>query len=74
MYIYTNSKHLKERFGATPISWYEKNMLDDVPPNSSKDSKMGPRTKQRKKKKVGACSLTRNTLRVRGHAGASGWD
>jgi hypothetical protein len=51
MYIYTNSKLLKERLGATPISWYEKNMLHDVPPNSSRDPKMGPGTKQRKKKK-----------------------
>jgi hypothetical protein len=30
MYIYTNSKLLEEWLGATPISWYEKNMLDDV--------------------------------------------
>jgi hypothetical protein len=46
MYIYTNSKLLKEQLGATPITWYEKNMLDDMPPNSSKDPKVGPRIKQ----------------------------
>jgi len=28
-----------------------------VSPNSSRDPKVGPRTKQQKKKKVGACSL-----------------
>jgi hypothetical protein len=44
----------------------------DMPPNSSRDPKVGPKVKQRKKKRVGACSLTHNTLGVRGHVGASG--
>jgi len=45
-----------------------------MPPNSSRDPKMGPKEKQQKKKKIGACSLTHNTLRVGGHVRASGWD
>jgi len=49
-------------------------MLDDAFPNSSKDPKVGPRTKQWKKKRVGACSLTCSILRVGGHVGVSGWD
>ncbi len=27
MYIYTNSKLLREQLGANPTTWYEKNML-----------------------------------------------
>jgi len=45
-----------------------------MPPNSSRDPKVGPRVKQYKKKKVGACSLTLNTSRVGGCAGVLGWD
>ncbi len=41
-------------------------------PNFSKDPKLGPRTKQRKKKRIGACSLTHNTLGVGGRARV--WD
>ncbi len=47
---------------------------NDMPPNSSKDQKVGPITKQWKKKRVGARSLTCNTPRVGGHARAPGWD
>jgi hypothetical protein len=46
----------------------------DVPLNSSIDPKVGPRTKQRKKKKVGARSLIYNTSEVGGHAKALRWD
>jgi len=42
--------------------------------NSSKDPKVGPKMKQQKKQKVGAHSLTHNTLGVGGCAGAPGWD
>jgi len=44
------------------------------PPNSSKDPKVGPKTKQWKKKKVEARSLTRSTSRVGERVGALGWD
>ncbi len=46
----------------------------DVPPNSSRDPKVGPRPKQWKKKKIGEHSLTRNTLGVGGRVRALGWD
>jgi hypothetical protein len=46
----------------------------DAPLNSSGDPKVGHRVKQRKKKRVGARSLTCSTLRVGGCVGASGWD
>ncbi len=36
--------------------------VHDVPPNSSRDSKVRPRTKQQKKKRVRACSLIHSTL------------
>jgi hypothetical protein len=47
-----------------------------MPPNSSRDPKVGPKAKQqkKKKKKVRAHSLIRNTSRVKGHVGALGWD
>jgi hypothetical protein len=38
----------------------------DAPPNFSKDPNVGPRTKQWKKKIIGACSLTRSTSRYEG--------
>jgi len=44
-----------------------------VPPNSSRDPKVGLRVKQWKKKKVGACSLIRSTLGVGGCVKASRW-
>jgi hypothetical protein len=47
-------------------------MFDGVPPNSLKDPKVGPRAKQRKKKKVGAHSLTHSTFGVGRHVGALG--
>jgi len=46
----------------------------DAPPNSSKDPRMGPKEKQQKKKRVGACSLTHNISRVGGHVKALKWD
>jgi hypothetical protein len=51
-----------------------KTYQSDVPPNSLKDPNVGPKTKQHKKKKVGAHSLTCNTLGVRRHARVLGWD
>jgi len=44
----------------------------DAPPNSLKDPNVVPRTKQQKKKKIGACSLIHNISRVGGCVGASG--
>jgi hypothetical protein len=46
----------------------------DMPPNSSKDPKVGPRTKHRKKKRVRAHSLIGNISGVGGRARAPGWD
>jgi len=46
--------------------------LVDAPPNSSRDPKVGPRVKQRKKKRVGAHFLTPNTSGVGRHARALG--
>jgi len=48
--------------------------MGDMPPNSSKDPKVGPKMKQQKKKRIGAHSLTRSTLGVGGRVGALGWD
>jgi hypothetical protein len=45
-----------------------------MPPNSSKDPKVGPKVKQQKNKKVGACFLTRTTSGVGGRARAPRWD
>jgi hypothetical protein len=44
------------------------------PPNSSRDPKVGPKTKQHKKKKVEARSLTHITSGVGGCAGNPRWD
>jgi hypothetical protein len=48
--------------------------INDMPPNSLRDPKVGSRAKQRNKKKVGARSLTRNTSRLGRCVGASRWD
>jgi len=45
-----------------------------MPPNSSRDPKVGRRMKQQKKNKVGAHSLTCSILGVGECAGALGWD
>jgi hypothetical protein len=45
-----------------------------APLNFSKDLKVGPKVKQRKKKKVGAHSLTCSTLKVGGGVGVPKWD
>jgi hypothetical protein len=47
---------------------------NDAPPNSARDPNVGRGLKQQKKKRVGACSLVHDISRVRGHAGALGWD
>jgi len=47
---------------------------NDASPNSSRDPNVGPKTKQQKKKKVGAHSLTRSTSGVKGCVRALGWD
>ncbi len=41
-----------------------------MPPNSSRNPKVVPKAKQQEKKKVGAHSLTQNTLGVRGRVEA----
>jgi hypothetical protein len=46
----------------------------DMPLNSSRDPKVGPRAKQMKKKSVGACSLIHSILGVGGRVRALGWD
>jgi len=46
----------------------------DMPPNSSRHPKVGPKAKQWKKKRIRAHLLTHNTLRVRGRAGALKWE
>jgi len=46
----------------------------NVPPNSSRDPKVGSKMEQRKNKKTRACSLTCNTSRVGRRARAPGWD
>ncbi len=48
-------------------------MFNDMPPNSSKDPKVGPKMKQLKKNRVGARSLIHGTLRVGRCVGISGW-
>jgi hypothetical protein len=48
--------------------------LIDMPPNFVGDPKVGPKMIQRKKNRVGACSLICNTLRVKWCVGALGWD
>jgi hypothetical protein len=48
--------------------------VNDAPPKSLGDPKVGPKMKQQKKKRVGACSLIRSTLGVGGHARALVWD
>jgi hypothetical protein len=50
------------------------NTQTNAPPNSSRDPSVGPKTKQRKKKIVGAHSLTYNISGVGGHVGAPRWD
>jgi hypothetical protein len=44
----------------------------DVPPNSLRNPNVGLRTKQYKKKIIGACSLICNILGVGGHAAIPG--
>jgi hypothetical protein len=51
----------------------ENNMLDDEPPNSSRDPKVGPKTKQWKKR-IGAHFLSHSISGVGGHVRAPGWD
>jgi len=41
----------------------------DMPPNSSRDPKVDSKAKQWKKKRVGARSLTHNTVGLGGHVG-----
>jgi len=45
-----------------------------MPPNSPKDPKVAPKTKQHKKKRLGAHSITCNISGVGGHVGAPKWD
>ncbi len=50
------------------------NKLNDMPPNSLKDPNLSFKMKQRKKKRVRAHFLIRNTSRVEGHVEAPKWD
>ncbi len=47
--------------------------INDMPSNSSRDPKVGPKMKHRKKKRAGACSLTCNTSRVGRCTRVLGW-
>jgi hypothetical protein len=47
--------------------------VSDAPPHSLKDSNANQKVETTEKKGVGVRSLTCNTLRVEGHAGALGW-
>ncbi len=49
-------------------------IMHDAPPNFSRDPKVGPIMNQRKKKRVGACSLIRNISGVGGHAKVLRWN
>ncbi len=46
----------------------------DTAPSSFMDSTLSPNVKIMEGERVGARSLVRNTLRVKGCAGALGWD
>ncbi len=46
----------------------------DMPPNFSRNPKMGHKTKLWKKKRVGTCSLTCNISKLGGHVGTPKWD
>ncbi len=46
----------------------------DAPPNSLRNPNVDPKSKQWKNKKVGALTLTWNTLNVGGHVRAPKWD
>jgi hypothetical protein len=70
-YIYTNSKLLKERLGAIPITWLRRTCWMTSP--SSRDPKVGPKTKQWKKR-IGAHFLTHSISGVGGRVRAPGWD
>ncbi len=50
------------------------NKSNDVPPNSLRDQNVGSKSKQWKKKKVRAHSLTHSISKVKGHVGAPRWD
>ncbi len=45
----------------------------DAPPHSLKNSNVNPKMETTKEERVGVCSLTRNTSRVKGCAKASKW-
>lgn len=49
-------------------------ILLDAPASFLMDSTSNPKVKTTKGYAIGACSLTRNTSRVKGHAGIPGWD
>ncbi len=46
----------------------------DAPPSSLMDSTVNPNMKITEGEGVGVCSLACNTSRVKGRAGASGWE
>jgi len=48
--------------------------ITDAPPSSFMNSTMSPKVKTMERKGVGACSVTCNTSKVKGHAGAPKWD
>ncbi len=52
----------------------EPTIIVDAPPSSLMDSIVSPKVKTTKGEGVGARSLARNTLRVKGRVGALRWD
>jgi hypothetical protein len=61
--------HVLTRFQLVDIDLHS-----DVPPNSLRNPNVGPITKQRKNKRIGARFLTCNTSRVGRCVGILGWD
>jgi hypothetical protein len=82
-YNYAESQNFQVHWKLMKKKWHTYNHVKiifigitfaNAPPSSLRNPNVGPKMKQWKKKKVKAHSLTRNTSRVRGHAGALGWD
>jgi hypothetical protein len=61
-------------FGYLKHELYSKEGSGDTPPNSLMDSTASPKVKTTKVEGIGAHSLARSTLGVKGCTGAPGWD
>jgi hypothetical protein len=65
---------VKEKKSLKKIRIVHSQGLSDTPPSSLMDSNMNPKVKTMEGEGVGARSLARNTLGVKGRVGAPGWD